>query len=205
MTPYQMIKEEIILGKLKPGSIFNEKEYAEKLSISRTPVREAVLKLSDEGYIHILPRKGTIISEISLKEIRSLYEYRLLIEPNIFGFIKNEIPSSWIDDWIEHFKNRLENKNDCKNILEDDDKDFHVSLVSFTDNDYIIDEESKIMDKCLRIRILSNMENNERYVSAIMEHLQILDALKNNDMTMCSKLMKEHLIKTINGFSFIGE
>ena len=205
MTPYQMIKEEIILGKLKPGSIFNEKEYAEKLSISRTPVREAVLKLSDEGYIHILPRKGTIISEISLKEIRSLYEYRLLIEPNIFGFIKNEIPSSWIDDWIEYFKNRLENKNDCKNILEDDDKDFHVSLVSFTDNDYIIDEESKIMDKCLRIRILSNMENNERYVSAIMEHLQILDALKNNDMTMCSKLMKEHLIKTINGFSFIGE
>lgn len=205
MTPYQMIKEEIILGKLKPGSIFNEKEYAEKLSISRTPVREAVLKLSDEGYIHILPRKGTIISEISLKEIRSLYEYRLLIEPNIFGFIKKEIPSSWIDDWIDHFKNSLKNKNDCKNILEDDDKDFHVSLVSFTDNDYIIDEESEIMDKCLRIRILSNMENNERYVSAIMEHLQILDALKRKDMTMCSKLMKEHLIKTINGFSFIGE
>ncbi len=206
MTPYEQIKEDIILGKLKPGSVFNEKQYVEKLSTSRTPIREAVLKLADEGYIRILPRKGTIVTDISLKEIKSLYEYRMLIEPNIFGLYKHPIPNEWIDGWIEKFSEILNHPEyESKDISKDDDKDFHVGLVSFTNNDYIIREEEKIMDKCLRIHILSNMESNERYLSSIQEHLEILWSLKEGNMDKCAELMKNHLSKTIHGFAFIGE
>ncbi len=206
MTPYEQIKEDIILGKLKPGSVFNEKQYVEKLSTSRTPIREAVLKLADEGYIRILPRKGTIVTDISLKEIKSLYEYRMLIEPNIFGLYKHPIPNEWIDGWIEKFSEILNHPEyESKDISKDDDKDFHVGLVSFTNNDYIIMEEEKIMEKCLRIRILSNMESNERYLSSIQEHLEILWSLKEGNKDKCAELMKNHLSKTIHGFAFIGE
>ncbi len=61
------------------------------------------------------------------------------------------------------------------------------------------------MDKCLRIRILSNMESNERYLSSIQEHLEILWSLKEGNKDKCAELMKNHLSKTIHGFAFIGE
>lgn len=206
MNPYDLIKEEIILGKLKPGSIFNEKEYAEKLSLSRTPIREAVLKLNDEGYIHIIPRKGTIIASLSLDEVISLYEYRMIIEPNIYSYIKQEVQSSWIDKWISYFieKDKIK-QNQKENILKDDDKDFHVELVSFTNNEILIQNEKKVMDKCLRARILSNIESDERFKSSLKEHIQILEALKKKDFEKCSSLSLQHLKNTIQGFTFIGK
>lgn len=56
---YETIKKEIIDATRKPGDIFNEKEFAANMGISRTPVREAVLRLSNEGLLVVMPRRGT--------------------------------------------------------------------------------------------------------------------------------------------------
>jgi GntR family transcriptional regulator, rspAB operon transcriptional repressor len=207
MTPYENIKEEIILGKLKPGEFFNEKEYAEKLHVSRTPIREAILKLNDEGYIQILPRKGTMIRPISYSDILYLYEYRLLIEPNLLNLIRKEIDSEWIDRWMNYFKSEKTNpSHSMESCLEEDmDKKFHLELVSFTNNPYLIKEEERLMDQCLRVRILSNMESEERYLSSIDEHMELLDAISKNDSESYNSLMTKHLKNTLKGFTFLGD
>lgn len=200
MNVYQKLKEDIIKGKFKPGSVFNEKEYAIELNVSRTPVREAVLKLSNEGYINILPRKGTIISSISFDDIKAIYEYRMILEPNAILLLKDKkIDENWIQGWIDKFLSC----NDSEN-LEDDDKRFHLELAKFTNNEYIYNQIDLIMDKCLRIRILSNIESNNRYQESLKEHIDILELLKQKEYLKASEMMKVHLKNTISGFSFIG-
>ena len=203
MTPYDIIKKDIILGNLKPNTIFNEKEYADKLNTSRTPIREAVLKLASEGYINIIPRKGTLISSISYQDIKELYEYRLLIEPNIYSLYKQEPPIEWINKWKEHFSKDIDSSN--LNLDADDDELFHVELASFTNNEYLINQEKLLLEKSLRIRLLSNIKSKKRYIEAKDEHLQILEALKNNDYKKASLVSKKHLQNTLKGFAFLGE
>ena len=203
MSPYELIKQDIILGKLKPNTVFNENEYASKLNISRTPIREAVLKLSNEGYINIIPRKGTLISSISYQDIKELYEYRILIEPNIYSLFKQEPSIEWINKWINYFSSPLDNTN--LNVNADDDELFHVELISFTNNEYLINQEKLLLEKSLRIRLLSNIKSKKRYIEANNEHLQILQALKAKDYKKASSLSKKHLQNTLKGFAFIGE
>ncbi len=206
MKAYDELKKDIILGALKPGEVFNEKEYAAKMNVSRTPIREAILKLAEEGYIQILPRKGTLISTISLNDILAIYEFRLLLEPNILLLLKDKpVDESWIDNQIILFE-KMENENPpiIEEIENDHDKDFHLGLARFTKNTYIEKEMSDIMDRCLRIRTLSNRESRKRYEESLHEHLNILYALKEKDMNKASLMMKKHLKNTLSGFSFLG-
>ncbi len=201
MDVYQKLKEDIIKGKYEPGSVFVEKDYAAELNVSRTPVREAVLRLANEGYINIIPRKGTLISSISFEDIKSIYEYRMILEPESILLLKDKkIDMKWIDDWIDKFSS----ENEDSNLSEDDDKKFHVELAKITGNKYIYCQVESIMDKCSRIRILSNFESSARYQESLNEHIEILKYLKNKDVSKASEMMKVHLINTIAGFSFIG-
>lgn len=201
MDVYQKLKEDIIKGKYEPGSVFVEKDYANELNVSRTPVREAVLRLANEGYINIIPRKGTLISSISFEDIKSIYEYRMIIEPESIFLLKDKkIDAGWIDGWIDKFSS----ENEDNSLSEDDDKKFHVELARLTCNKYIYSQVDSIMDKCSRIRILSNFESNVRYKESLNEHIEILKYLKNKDVSKASEMMKVHLMNTIAGFSFIG-
>ena len=202
MNPYETIKEEILLGKLKPGSLFNEKEYAERLGTSRTPIREAVLKLAGEGYINILPRKGTIISSISYSDILSLYEYRSILEPNLFCLFKEEPSQDWIDKWKTKFSKP---HPEATLSNEDEDMAFHVELASFTHNEYLVQQEKMVMEKCLRVRVLSNMHSKKRYEESLAEHISILEALEAKDYKAASTMLKKHLKNTLKGISFVGE
>lgn len=107
----QLYKKEIITGNLLPGSIFNEADIISKLKVSRTPVREAVLKLASEGYLTIIPRKGTIISNISFNDVSQVYEYRLMLEPEICSKAAPIMDKSLCLKWKEYFNNLLLNKN----------------------------------------------------------------------------------------------
>ena len=69
---YELLKSEIVSGKRKPGEIFEEKRFAAQLGVSRTPVREAVLRLAREGLLVVMPRRGTVISNISMENIRPM-------------------------------------------------------------------------------------------------------------------------------------
>ncbi|MCK4379106.1 MAG: GntR family transcriptional regulator, partial [Deltaproteobacteria bacterium] len=66
------IRETIIVGKLKPGEKISEAKLAEELRISRTPIREAIRMLESEGFVSIIPRRGTVVSDFSFDD---LYEY----------------------------------------------------------------------------------------------------------------------------------
>lgn len=201
MTPYEYIKKEIILGNLEPGSVFDEIKIAETLKVSRTPVREAVLKLAGEGYLTIIPRKGTLVSNISIKDIKEVYEARIIIECGSIKEITN-IDNDILYKWKSYYNNLLEkNIKEDEDVLNDIDKEFHLDISNFLSNKIIQKEIENLMDKSARIRYLSNKTNKGRYIESINEHLKIIDALIENDLEKCRELMKEHLISSLRGYN----
>jgi len=77
---YEKLRDSILDGSLQPGEIYNEKNLAEELGISRTPVREALLELSAQGLVIFLPRRGLIIRHFTKRDIEEVFELRNVIE-----------------------------------------------------------------------------------------------------------------------------
>lgn len=205
MTPYEYIKKEIILSTLKPGEVFNEEEVAKKLNVSRTPIREAVLKLAHENYLTIIPRKGTIVSYISFDDINKIYELRIVLETSLIKEVVNKIDKNKLNEWKTYYLSLLnedfkEAINEETNFLKDEDKEFHLFLYSSLNNKYIDKEINYLMDQSLRIRFISNLNNTVRYKESIKEHINIIDLLLNNDADAVALAMKNHLENTLKGY-----
>ena len=101
---YEIIKKEIIDATRKPGDIFNEKEFAANMGISRTPVREAVLRLSNEGLLVVMPRRGTFVSHISMADVRDMYQVRKILEPQIASIAAQKCDKDIVKQWRNFFK-----------------------------------------------------------------------------------------------------
>ena len=86
---YKYLKNKISKHEYKPGSPIIEKEIENALSVSRTPIREAIRKLEQESLVEVFPRKGAFVSNISVKRIVEIYDIREIIEPNIIPIIIN--------------------------------------------------------------------------------------------------------------------
>lgn len=203
MDAYSYIKKEIITGNLLPGSIFNEADIISKLKVSRTPVREAVLKLKDEGYLTIIPRKGTIVSNISFSDVNQVYEYRLMLEPEICYKAATIMDKNLCIKWKNYFNNLLLGKK-SKPPVEDEDDDidklFHLSISQSLNNNLINKEIAHLMDLSQRIRFLSNKQNEQRYIASLKEHINILDAIIECDSNLASEMMQNHLKNTVEGY-----
>lgn len=206
MSPYDYIKKEIILAHLEAGSVFDEQEVAKQLNVSRTPVREAVLRLASEGYLTIIPRKGTLVSNISLRDIKEVYEFRIILECASINEIKY-IDKSKLEYWLNYFNEAIlkaQNLNEYSTDElenEDSDKLFHEDIISFLDNKLVSKEITLLMDKSARIRYTSNINNINRYIESLKEHIAIIEALIRDDKASAQNLMKEHLLSSLRGYN----
>ena len=79
-SAYDRIREDILSGVLRPGSAISEAERAEALGMSRSPVREALRQLAQDGLVEIFPKRGTFVTELSARDVREAFELREAIE-----------------------------------------------------------------------------------------------------------------------------
>lgn len=78
---YAALRAGIVSLQFKPGSMIQEESLARQLGVSRTPIREALRRLAQEGLVQTVPKKGTIVAGISLNDIREVFQIRLALEP----------------------------------------------------------------------------------------------------------------------------
>ena len=131
-TIYYKLREEIINLYLEPGTSISEKELSEKYSVSRTPVREALVRLAQEGLVNIYPQKGTVISLIDLSAVeegRFLREHleRAVVIEACKDFSQENILSLEMNLKLQ--KMYIEN-HDYKKLFEADEE-FHKTIFSF--------------------------------------------------------------------------
>lgn len=133
---YEYLRNEMIKGKFQPGSFLKLKEIGSNLGISVTPLREALLQLEVQGFITIYPRRGFVVNELSLEDIRCAYQIIGALESSVVIYEKHKITSEVTD--------RMRKKNeDLRMLLEKKNYDeyfflmdeFHHVLVNLSSNE----------------------------------------------------------------------
>ena len=122
---FEYLYNDILFLKLKPGQLIKEKEISTKLDVSRTPIREALLKLEDEGLVEIYPQRGTYISKIS---IESVYESHFIRESIEIANVKNAIEYGTVDFFKELITSFLSKPINGMNLI------FLLSFITFSIN-----------------------------------------------------------------------
>lgn len=190
---YVLIRRAIVTGRLPPGALVSEIDIAERLGISRTPVREAVRKVSDEGLIEVLAQAGTYVAEISQHQVEEAYVIRIALELESVKRAAATMKQSYVhdlEDIVDAHEVALRRDRFDDAIARDDD--FHryiAEMNGLTTLWKVVDMSKAQMDRC---RLLALPLPG--YGSAtIAQHREILRALETGDPKAAMKALKVHL------------
>lgn len=190
---YKAIKQAIISYEVKPGEPLAEEQIANKLGVSRTPVREALKELRKEGLVKIIHRKGAFVAEISSKDVEEIFLLRETLE---CAAVKIAIPRLKEEDLIEmeslfnSISKDIEMKN-YKNIFDADIK-LHSLIVNTAGNRRLSKFLNILNGQVHRMRVLSATTPG-RLNKSLQEHKDILEALKKRDVDLAEQRLKQHI------------
>ena len=192
-TIYYALREEIINLYLEPGTSISEKELSEKYSVSRTPVREALVRLAQEGLVNIYPQKGTVISLIDLSAVeegRFLREHleRAVVKEACMEFSQENILSLEMNLKLQ--KMYIEN-HDYKKLFEADEE-FHKIIFEGCNKKRIWKSINDGSTEFQRIRVL-RLATNSSWDNIYIQHKEIFNAIKNKNSDEAEEFMKKHL------------
>lgn len=204
---YVELKEMIISGKLKSNERIDEELLSKSLNVSRTPVREAINKLEQEGWINIVPRKGMFVNNISIKEINDVFQVRSNLEPIILEMAFERLEKNILEDLRIEFSTFLDKKelsSDDNTRLDYLDNQFHLFILKNCNNNFIIKMMENVYEHNMRIRNLS-IQPKKRRITATNEHIRIIEAILEGNFQKAVKELKLHNSKAKEGFfnSFI--
>ncbi len=190
---YGFIRDAIVSMELEPGQLISETALANKFGVSRTPVREALIKLSNLGFVDVLPQRGTYVSRLSMEKILEARFIREALEVSVVSHLAENINVQSIQA-AEAVIAEQQIAADADNALlfqELDDK-FHQLLASYTGYTRVasmIEEEKAHMD---RVRTLSlNISGQQK--RGISQHNAIVRALKSGSVGDSVSAMSLHL------------
>lgn len=196
---YDHIKKKIVSGELLPGAVISEKELIASLGFSRTPIREAIQRLAEEGLLQVLPSRGTIVSHISVSDIGKIYEARKLIEPFIVRLAADHVEK----EKLLEFRAVFESQNGPFGAEKDWDSEFHLYLGECSQNRFFQKTLQDLMTQSVRIRMLSSEQKAQRFEASKKEHLAIIDALLAKDKDAAEKEALNHLLQSEEGYKDI--
>jgi DNA-binding GntR family transcriptional regulator len=190
---YQVLKEDILSLKLPPGTVVRIGALTEELDVSRTPVREALLTLENEGLVRSEPRVGFFVAEISRRDLEELYELRAVLE----GYAVQTAAPYVTDEDLSRLENGIETSQTAVEHGELDrfleiDTAFHALLIERAPNSRLMVMMDSIGDLTHRLHYLG-LKCVENIHESLVEHKEILGALRRRDSQLAARLMSDHL------------
>ncbi|HOV37589.1 MAG TPA: GntR family transcriptional regulator [Spirochaetales bacterium] len=189
---YRKIKDRIVSCEMLPGSVVSEDTLASEFGTSRTPIREALLRLQREHLIDIYPRQGTFVSPISLQDIYEIYQIRLLMEPKIARIASRRLERAQLERYQTLVASGALQSCSFKEWFQYD-RELHDYIVRCTQNRHLIQMYEVVMDQNQRMRILAG-RIPKRMEATNEEHIAIIQALISQDEDLIEKVMTEHII-----------
>ncbi|MFA7108784.1 MAG: GntR family transcriptional regulator [Sphaerochaetaceae bacterium] len=183
---YDLIKKKIINCEYKPGSLINETQLAKELDFSRTPIRQALNGIEQEGFIETLPKKGIYVKPVTLAMVRQVFQTRILMEPLTLKMAAPFLPK----DKLQYFKDGFLGKREPVDFSFD--TEMHLFFIENCGNSYIIKMMKKVFDENTRI-IISSGQNKTKIHDAQSEHLEILDLLLEEKFEIAQEKMHSHI------------
>lgn len=194
---YETIKNAIITFQLVPGQSLVEGELASKLGISKTPVRDALLRLEREGLVKKLAYKGTYVTEITHKEIADIFVIRAQLEGLAARLVCEKFTNEDADQAQKHLDlmEEMIRKGERK-TASTHNAYFHDLIISKADSKWLCQILANLDDHLKRYRILSNYQNG-RLEKSVQEHQLVLNAIVHKDAEHAEELMKRHILSVL--------
>ncbi|MFB5662257.1 GntR family transcriptional regulator [Alteribacillus sp. HJP-4] len=189
---YRELKAAIVSGDIQPGNLLQERSIAEKLGVSRTPVREAIKRLEFEDWVETLPWKGVIIKEVDKQDIVEVFQCRHANE----SFVGELVAPIITDENIAELKRihqtmELLSKQSRQDFINEDRR-FHMHLAQLTNNSRLIQFLDHLGDQMLRFGILA-VKNEERMTGTLQEHADIIKALETRSSGKTKLAIQNHI------------
>ncbi len=190
---YERLRSEILSCALRPGTRLQEKDLAEKYGVSKSPIRDALLRLQEQHLIEVLPRKGYRVTPVSVNEIGEMYEMRSILECSCVRRLIDHASDaelaaldalaaapadSGVAPWIQY------------------NRSFHLALAKASGNSRLTRATSEVIEQFDRL-IYMNMSNMLREAGNLQqfvdEHQAIVAAIKRRDKRAAVALTREHV------------
>jgi len=192
---YDRIRADILACVLTPGAIIQEKELAARYEVSKSPVRDALLRLQEQGLIEVMPRKGYRVRPISLADAKDLYETRILLEK---ACIKRAIEEAADEDLavLDQFRSVEENGGLAEWVTYN--RDFHRTVAHLSGNARLTKMAQEVIDQFDRLTFVgvSTAPSGASSEKLVKEHCDIIDAIQSRDKTKASRLINAHVMKS---------
>ena len=185
---YNILKDKFVNCVYAPGTILNEAMLAEDLGYSRTPVREALSRIEDEGFIRIMPKKGIYVTDVTLNDVMQIFQTRLEIEPIALRLAGPALPTAELISFRDSF---AKDEHDV-GVGFRMDTAMHLFIIEHCGNRFIIDMMQKVFDENTRV-IISSKQNEAKIHDARLEHLEIVNLLLKKDYDRAQQAMFYHV------------
>ncbi|MBS7009815.1 GntR family transcriptional regulator [Anaerostipes sp.] len=190
---FNTLRQAIITGEFVPGERLMEIALANRLGVSRTPVREAIRKLELEGLVVMIPRKGAEVARITEKDLRDVLEVRSSLEELAAGLATDRLDDEArekISAALENFREAITTGDNPK--IADCDVEFHDAVFEATQNKRLIQIINNLREQIYRYR-LEYVKDTEYHAVLLKEHEELVDAMFGGNKTAAQEIMKRHI------------
>ena len=191
---FKTLRQAILKGELEPGERLMEIQLAERLGVSRTPIREAIRKLELEGLVIMIPRKGAEVADITEKSLRDVLEVRKALEELAVQLACEKITQEELEELEkagENFKKVLNRSKDITEVAEADVR-FHDVIYMATDNQKLIHLLNKLREQMYRYRV-EYLKNPDVHEQLIQEHEEIVYHIKRREKAEATAVTCQHI------------
>lgn len=202
-NPYDLLLERILLGDYPPGTCLIENEIADELGVSRTPVREAFLRLKVEGLVSVIPRGGTFVTQASVFMIREVTEIRLVLEDYLAQLVIERHTLKWFDDFQNWFGTA---EAGWDGLTDKDwwrkDAEFHEFLDRGANNS-VLSSHLRILRQQAVLFWGQSSHRADSLGRIINDFRKALEAIKSKDAERLSEVLQDHCldhVKRIQGY-----
>lgn len=195
---FNTLRQAILRGELQPGERLLEIPLANKLGVSRTPIREAMRKLELEGLVVMVPRKGAVVAEITEKSLRDVLEVRKALEALAVKLACEKIKDEEIEELkvaAKEFEETLKG-GDVTEYAEADVK-FHDIIYRTTDNQRLIQLLYNLREQMYRYRV-EYLKREDSHEILLAEHERIIGAIEKRDEEAAVEAIYDHMDNQVN-------
>lgn len=190
---YRHVKQAVLDRRYEGGVLLTEGELAVAVGVSRTPVREALLRLETEGLLKLYPKKGALVLAVSAQEIADVIETRLLVEEFT---VRRAVPApagllERLAELVEE-QRRLAAAGELGAMIAAD-RAFHAEIVRSAGNQILCRLYDQLRDRQLRMGVALLHAHPERVERTLAEHREILDALRAGDADTAAAAVRAHV------------
>ena len=194
---YEVLKKAIITGEIPAGERIVETDYADRLHISRTPLREALRKLERDGLVEYVMRRGVVVRAFTIEDVREIYTIRNALEmltlPSIIENATPEDIASLREKLAE--MDRLQEKDDVEG-LSPLARDFHWQLTSICQQKRIL-RVIEGQDEYIRRFSAMSIQQEDRRSAAHEEHHRLVDYVEAKDLDRFTELTRKHIERSM--------